>query len=81
MLVSSKLSLLLVCLLASQSASSVGIATGYWLDDRNSNSGRGNIFSLLHNVQTGSGAHPASSQWVPGAISARVKQLGREANH
>jgi hypothetical protein len=50
MLVSSKLSLLLVCLLASQSASSVGIA------------------------------QPAF-QCVQGAISARAKQTGREANH
>jgi hypothetical protein len=34
--------------------SSVGIATGYGLD------GPGFDFSLLHSVQTGSGAHPAS---------------------
>jgi hypothetical protein len=43
--------------------SSVGIATGYELDDRGSGVRlpveAGN-FSRLHSVQTGSGAHPAS---------------------
>jgi hypothetical protein len=43
--------------------SSVGIVTGYGLDDRSSGvrfpPGAGN-FSLLRRVQTGSGAHPAS---------------------
>jgi hypothetical protein len=43
--------------------SSVGIVTGYGLDDRGSlvrfPAGAGN-FSLHHRVQTGSGAHPAS---------------------
>jgi hypothetical protein len=43
--------------------SSVGIATGYRLDDRmigvRFTAGAGN-FSLLRRVQTGSGAHPAS---------------------
>jgi hypothetical protein len=43
--------------------SSVGIATGYGLDDRMSEvrfpAGAENIF-LHHRVQTGSGAHPAS---------------------
>jgi hypothetical protein len=43
--------------------SSVGIATGYGLDDRGSTvrfpAGVGN-FSLHHHDQTGSGAHPAS---------------------
>jgi hypothetical protein len=42
--------------------SAVGIATGYELDDRRSEfeSRYGQEFSLLHVVQTGSGAHPAS---------------------
>jgi hypothetical protein len=40
--------------------SSVGIATGYGPDGRGSISGRGKRFSLLHCVQTGSGAYPAS---------------------
>jgi hypothetical protein len=43
--------------------SSVGIATGYGLDDRGSRvlflAGAG-IFSLHHRYQTGSGAHSAS---------------------
>jgi hypothetical protein len=42
--------------------SSVGIALGYWLDDRSSSfrfsAGAGNF--SLHRVQNGSGAHPAS---------------------
>jgi hypothetical protein len=40
-------------------------------------------FSLQHHVQTGFGAHPASSpiQWVPGALSLGVKWPGREADH
>jgi hypothetical protein len=42
---------------------SVGLAQGYGLDDRGSRvrfpAGAGN-FSLLHRVQNGSGAHPAS---------------------
>jgi hypothetical protein len=43
--------------------SSVGIALGYWLDDRGSRvrfpAGAGN-FSFHHRVQNGSEAHPAS---------------------
>jgi hypothetical protein len=43
--------------------SSVGIALGYGLDDRDSRvqfpAGAGN-FSVHHRVQNGSGAHPAS---------------------
>jgi hypothetical protein len=34
------------------------------------------VFSLLHSVQTGSGAHPASYPMCTG-----VKRLGREADH
>jgi hypothetical protein len=40
--------------------SSVGIATGYGLDDRGSGIRGAVNFSLFHRVQTGSGAHPAS---------------------
>jgi hypothetical protein len=42
--------------------SSVGIATGYGLDDRGVGVRVpvGSEFSLLHVVQTGSGVHPAS---------------------
>jgi hypothetical protein len=37
-----------------------GYTAGYGLDSRGSIPGRGKRFSLLHSVQTGSGAHPAS---------------------
>jgi hypothetical protein len=37
-------------------------------------------FSLHHRVKFGSGAHPAGG-WVPGALSLRVKRLGRKADH
>jgi hypothetical protein len=55
----------------------VGIATGL-------RAGRSEVripvgardFSLLQNIQTGSGAQPASYVMVPG-----VKRLGREVNH
>jgi hypothetical protein len=39
---------------------SVGIASGYGLDDRGSISGTASDFSPLHRVQNGSGAHPAA---------------------
>jgi hypothetical protein len=39
-------------------------------------------FSLLHVVQTGSGAHPASYPTdTPGALSSGVKRQRREAGH
>jgi hypothetical protein len=38
----------------------IGIVMGYGLDGRDSIPGRDKTFSLLHNVQTGSGAQPAS---------------------
>jgi hypothetical protein len=38
-------------------------------------------FSLLHRIQTGLGAHPASYYCVPGVVSPGVKWLGREADH
>jgi hypothetical protein len=56
--------------------SSVGIATGYGLNGRSSITSRDNIFSLLHSVQTGSRAHPASY-----LIGNGVKQPGLEADH
>jgi hypothetical protein len=39
------------------------------------------FFSICHRVQFGSGAHPASFQWVPGALTPRVEREGREADH
>jgi hypothetical protein len=63
--------------------SAVGIATGYWLDDRGFGVRvpDGNEISLLHTVQTGSWAHPASYQMGIGALSPGVKGEGREADH
>jgi hypothetical protein len=64
--------------------SSVGIASGYGLDDRVSGvrlrEGAGN-FSLFHRVQTGSGAHPFSYPIGTGALSLGVKRPGREADN
>jgi hypothetical protein len=39
------------------------------------------IFFLMHSVQTGSGAHPASYPMGTGAISLGVKLQGREADN
>jgi hypothetical protein len=54
--------------------SSVGIATGYGLDD-NSESRRGQEFSLLHVVRLALGPPHPPVQWVPG-----VKRPGRETD-
>ena len=44
--------------------------------------GRDKIFSLLHNIQTSSGAHSASISRVLGVLSLEVKQPGCEVtNH
>jgi hypothetical protein len=59
--------------------SSVGIATGYGLVDRDSGvlfpSGAGNL-SLLHSVQTGSGFHPASYPEDTGGFFPGLKRPG-----
>jgi hypothetical protein len=39
------------------------------------------VFSLRHNVQTDSGAHPASYPRATGVLSSGVKRPGREADH
>jgi hypothetical protein len=39
------------------------------------------VFSLLHIVQTGSGAHPAYYRMGTKALSPGVKRPGREADH
>jgi hypothetical protein len=52
--------------------SSVGIATGYGLDDQGGwefESRQGQKFSLLHIVQTGSGVHPTSYKMGTGGSS------------
>jgi hypothetical protein len=64
--------------------SSVGIATGYGLDDqgeREFESRQGKKFSLLHIVQTASGVHPTSYKMGTGGSFPRVKRQGREADH
>jgi hypothetical protein len=63
--------------------SAVGIASAYGLGNREVGVRVpvGLEFSLLHNVQTGSGAHPASYPMVQGALSPGVKRQGREADH
>jgi hypothetical protein len=64
--------------------SSVGIATGYGLDDRGSSvrfpAGAGN-FSLHHRVQNGSGVHPASYPVGNMGSFPGVKRPGYEADH
>jgi hypothetical protein len=62
--------------------SSVGIATGYGLDDRRgrvSNPGRVKIF--LHVVQTGSRTYPTSYAMGIGGSFSGVKRPGRETDH
>jgi hypothetical protein len=61
--------------------SSVGIETGYGLDDLGSIAGRGKSLSLLHSVQTNSGAHPASYPMGTGGVLLGDKVAGCEADH
>jgi hypothetical protein len=58
---------------------SVGIATSYGFDD--SGIGVPWHFSLLHSVQTSSGAHPASYPMGTGGSFPGVKSPGSEADH
>jgi hypothetical protein len=65
--------------------SSIGIATGYELDDRGSRisfpAGAGN-FSLHHRIQNGSGAHPTSYPMDTGvSFLGGGKVTGRKADH
>jgi hypothetical protein len=59
--------------------SSVGVATRLrvrWLGNRGSIPGRDRDFSCLHNVQTGSGAHPASYSMSTRGFFPGVKATG-----
>jgi hypothetical protein len=59
--------------------SSVDIATGYGLDDRTSGVrllARARKFFLLHHVQTGPGAHPASYTIATGGSFPGCKVAG-----
>jgi hypothetical protein len=58
--------------------SSVDIARGYWLDGRGLIPGRGKMFFLLHSVQTGSGAYPASCPMGTGGWSGLLHASGME---
>jgi hypothetical protein len=64
--------------------SSVGIATGYGLDDQRggrSSPGRVKKCLLLHIVQTSCGVHPTSYKMGTGGSFPGVKRQGREADH
>jgi hypothetical protein len=58
----------------------VGIATGYGLEAR-VRFPAVQDFSLLHSVQIGSGAHPASHPMSTGGSFAGGKAAGREVDH
>jgi hypothetical protein len=59
--------------------STAGIAQSNDLGDRGSIPRRGTYFSLLHNVQTGSGAHPASYSMGTEVSFSGVKRPEHEA--
>jgi hypothetical protein len=78
------MSFLLVTVYSWSRDSSVGIATGYGLDDQgggSSSPGRVKMFSLLHIVQTGSGVYPTSYKMGTGGSFPGVKRQGPEADH
>jgi hypothetical protein len=62
----------------------VGIATGYWLDDRVvgvPSPGRVKNFHFCMSSRPALGSTQPSIQWVPGALSPGVKRPEREADH
>jgi hypothetical protein len=54
----------------------IDIATGYGIDSLGSIPGRGNDFSLLNSVHTGSGTHPASYAMGIGSSFLQGKTTG-----
>jgi hypothetical protein len=61
--------------------SSVGIALGYWLDDRGSSRPGLGICLFTTASRTSSGPIQPPVQGVPGALSLGVKRPEREADH
>jgi hypothetical protein len=62
----------------------VGIATGYWLDDRGfgvPSSGRDKNFLFSTSSRPALESTQPPIQWVPGALSPGVKRPGHEADH
>jgi hypothetical protein len=60
---------------------SVGIATGYWLDNPGSISGRGKVFFFSMASRTDLDPTQPPIQRVLGAFSLGVKRQGHEAEH
>jgi hypothetical protein len=63
--------------------SSVGIATGYELDDRVGVPSSGMVKNFLYSTSSTPALGPIQPpiKWVPGAPSPEVKRPGSEANH
>lgn len=61
--------------------SPIGIAKGYVLGGRGSTPGKENKFSVLHSVETGFAAHPASYAMNTGAFPPGIKRLKVESDH
>jgi hypothetical protein len=60
---------------------SVGISTGYVLEGRGSELSMGEIFLFSTTSRPAMGPSQPSIQWLPGALSPRVKRQGCEADH
>jgi hypothetical protein len=57
------------------------LATGWTMEGLEFETLQGREFSLLHSVQTYTGAHPASYLMGTGVLSQGIKRPGREADH
>jgi hypothetical protein len=69
------------CKFKMSQASSIGIAMGFGLEDRDSIPDRGKRVSLPTASRPVMGTTQPLIQCVPGVISQEVKRLGREADH